>query len=84
MTAENRTSPITREDVRRLCGDLSDHKVLSILALEPSIAELEAAAAWVAAGSDITGEERPRLGGTTGDIAEILETGQDFLEDDEA
>ena len=84
MAVDSANTPITSEDIRRLCGELSDQEVVSILALEPSMAQLEAAAAWVAAGSDIAGDERPRLEGTAGAVAAILMAGQDFLEEDQA
>ena len=39
-------TPLTAEDVRRLCGDISDWKVAEILSFGGDLAALELAKAW--------------------------------------
>ena len=52
---------VTREDVRRVCGDLADHKLVAILALQPQLVELEAAAAFMGSGSNFPEAKQRRL-----------------------
>jgi 3-deoxy-D-manno-octulosonate 8-phosphate phosphatase KdsC-like HAD superfamily phosphatase len=37
---------IAAEDIRRICGDMADWKVIAIVGLKPSISDLELAVAW--------------------------------------
>jgi hypothetical protein len=57
------------EDVRRLFGDIDDHSITHILALKPTIAELEEAAARVAGAGDVFADVRP----AEGVVAKIVE-----------
>jgi hypothetical protein len=64
--------PADREDVKRILGDLDDAKLIEILELNPSPAELEEAAAWATGNGDILGKSGHSLVGTAAAIVEIL------------
>ncbi|MFC2968238.1 hypothetical protein [Acidimangrovimonas pyrenivorans] len=54
---------ITREEVRRILGDISDHMVVEILATGATETDLQEAAAHLAQETDVMGElERPLTG----------------------
>ena len=49
--AKTKTTELSREDIRRLCGDILDWKVDAIIATGAGFEELEEAVAW-ASGQD--------------------------------
>jgi len=57
------------EDVRRLFRHIDDHTVVAILALKPTIAQLEEAVARASGAGDMFAE----LGGEHGVVARILD-----------
>ena len=66
----------TRQDIGRLFGECDDETVVEVLALRPTVIELEEAAAWhVGQGDLLAREGRPQ----NSKIAAILE----LLQDDE-
>jgi hypothetical protein len=65
------------QDVQRLLGDLDAAKLAGILALEPSLAELEQAAAWVAGEGDVPAQEGHPLVGNAAAIFDIAEVRRD-------
>lgn len=67
-------------DVTRLLGDVDDAKIAGILALRPSLVELEQAATWIGGNGDVLARKGHRLAGIVADIVEILATDE---EDDE-
>jgi hypothetical protein len=60
----------THEDVKDILGDLDERKMLPILALRPTVADLEEASMWLAGDLDVF-EPRP-LKGIAGQIVTIL------------
>jgi hypothetical protein len=60
----------THEDVKDILGDLDERKMLPILALRPTVADLEEALMWLAGDLDVF-EPRP-LKGIAGQIVTIL------------
>jgi len=62
----------TRDDVIHLLGDVTDHKVVAILATGASLEQLEEAAAWLAGESDVMGEERLPLAGAAAKVYDII------------
>jgi hypothetical protein len=60
----------TNEDVKDILGDLDERKMLPILALRPTVADLEEALVWLAGDVDVF-EPRP-LKGIPGQIVTIL------------
>ncbi len=59
------------EDIRRILGDLDPAKVLDILALRPTLLDLERASVWLSGDTDIFGPDEP-LQSPAGDIVVIL------------
>lgn len=54
---------VTRDEVKRIFGDISDHMVVEIEASGASLAELQEVAAHLAQETDVMGEmERPLTG----------------------
>ncbi len=70
------------DDVVQLVGDLEDAKVAEILAISPTLEELEEAVAWAEAESDVMGELEKSLSGPAARVYEILMTRKDFGEDE--
>ena len=66
----------TSDDVRRVLGDLDDGKLLDIMALRPTVIDVEEASLWLAGDADIFGAGRslPRV---AGDIVAILTAEED-------
>ncbi len=62
----------TQNDVVRLLGDMSDHKVVEILETGATIEHLEEAAAWLSGEDDIMGEARIPLKGVAASVYQIL------------
>jgi hypothetical protein len=61
-----------REDVRRTLGDMEDVKVLEILALAPSVVDLEEAAMWTRGEGEVLGKSGHPLTGISAAIFEII------------
>ena len=61
-----------RGDVIRLFGTLPDQAVVEILAAEPTMAELEEVAMWLAREDDVMGEARRPLTAVPAGILEML------------
>lgn len=59
-------------EVRRLFGDMSDHRITEILATGASLSDMQAVAIWLAGADDILGDERRPLDGTAGRVCEIV------------
>ena len=61
-SAGKNLSIASSDDVRRLFRHLDDHTVASVLALKPTVAQLEEAATRSAGASDIFADIRPERG----------------------
>jgi len=72
----------THADIRRIFGTIDDHKALEILNLDPTMEELEVTLAYLADMTDVMGEERQPLSGTTARVYEIV-IRDEFFEDEE-
>jgi len=59
------------DEVKRILGDLEDAKLLGIMALRPSIRDVEEASLWLAGDADIFGAGQP-LKLVAGDIVAIV------------
>ncbi|HET7679780.1 MAG TPA: hypothetical protein VFK79_06550 [Xanthobacteraceae bacterium] len=63
----------TRDEIKAIFGDLDEVKVSQILALGPTISELEEAAIWASGDGEVIGKGgRPPLSGKVADILEII------------
>lgn len=70
-TAEHRGASATADDIRRILGTLDEAKLLDIVALRPSILDVEEASLWLAGDTDIFGAGLP-LKPVAGEIVAIL------------
>ena len=71
----------TKQDVLRLLGDISDHKVVEILETGADLRDLEAAAAWLEGESDVMGEVRSPLVGASARVYDILSRDEQARQD---
>lgn len=62
----------TRDDLLRLVGDVDERKILEILALHPTMAEIEQVALWAAGNGDVLGKSGHPLSGTAAEVFDIL------------
>jgi hypothetical protein len=76
-TENPETGAVTARDVRRVLGELDAAKVADILALRPSLAELEEAAAWMAGEGDVPAQQGHPLTGKAAAIFDITEAAED-------
>lgn len=67
--------------VRRLCGDVSDQTISAVLGTGASLAELEAAVAWLQGQSEIMGEEPNPLEGAAAQVYDLLLAEEDLAEE---
>jgi hypothetical protein len=63
--------PATHDDVESILGNLDETKMLPILALRPTIADVEQASIWLAGDPDVFGAAEP-LKGIASQIVTIL------------
>jgi hypothetical protein len=70
----------TSDDVARILGDLDPSKMLSIIALRPTIVDVEEAAMWLAGDRDVFGPGLP-LQGVTSQIVAILTADEEEAEE---
>jgi len=75
MTSEGRIAAI--EELRHILGDVDDAKAAEILALEPTVAELQTAVLWADGKEDIVATQGGSLSGKTAQIYEILIAGEE-------
>ncbi len=61
----------TEDDIRSVLGNIDIEKLLAIVELQPTMAELEAAAMWLSGDRDVFGAEAP-LKGAASKIVTIL------------
>ena len=71
----------TRDQVVAIVGNLDDGRLADILALQPTLEEVEEAVAWSSGESDVMGEERKPLVGVAAAVYEILTADALFDED---
>jgi len=76
-------STLSHEEIRRLCGDVPDEKMVRILASGASVEDLEIALAWAAGESDVMGKERHALSGVAAELYDIL-AGDEEWQDERA
>jgi hypothetical protein len=69
--APDRSALATADDIRRILGTLDDAKLLDIVALRPTIVDVEEASLWLAGDPDVFGAGRP-LQTVAGEVVAIL------------
>ena len=69
--AENPNTLATLNDVKTILGELEEAKLLDILALSPTVLDIEEASMWLSGDSDVFDGSQP-LKQVAGDIVAIL------------
>ncbi len=67
----NRSTPAVPDDVKRILGHLDDEKLVEIVALRPTLKDVEEASLWLAGDADVFGKGMT-LKATAARIVEIL------------
>jgi hypothetical protein len=62
----------THEDLVHIVGEIDDGTAAAILALEPSVAEVEQAFMWISGEGELVDRAGHPLAGKTADIVDIL------------
>lgn len=65
-----------RDDIKDVFGNLDDSVVMAILALKPTIADMEEASVWLAGDRDVFGAAPP-LRGVASQIVTLLTAGEE-------
>lgn len=68
------------DDLRRLLGEIEDARVIEILALSPTVADVEIAAMWAEGQGDVPDRAGQPLEGTAARIYEIVTRDVDIPE----
>lgn len=63
---------VSQTDLKNIVGDIDDDKIIAILELQPTLAELEEAAVWATGDGDVLAKEGRPLAGVAAEIFEIL------------
>jgi len=63
---------VTHEDVTHILGDMDDETAVEIIALKPTLSELEQAAAYLAGSGETLAKSGHPLSGVVADIVNIL------------
>ena len=71
---------VTRDEIKAVLGDIDDNKIVEILALKPSLVDLEAAAMWLVGDSDILAKDGYQLSEAAAQIVDILALDEDEVE----
>jgi hypothetical protein len=75
--ASSRSADATHADLLRILGDVDERKVMEILALRPTLAEVEEAVFWIEGSGDLIGKAGHPLTGIAAEIFEILTADQE-------
>ena len=67
----------TESDLHQILGDLDDGTAVAILALHPSLAQLEEARVWLNGGGDVLGKEHRPLDGVVAQIFDMLKVDEE-------
>jgi hypothetical protein len=62
----------TRADLQQILGDMDDETAVTILTLEPNVAQVEEAAIWLNDGDDVLGEERRPFDAVVAKIVDLV------------
>ena len=70
--SKSAVAPATRDDLARLVGDIEEQMALDILALHPTIPEVEEAALWAAGDGDVLAKAGHQLTTNAAEVLNIL------------
>jgi len=69
-------TPASADDIKHILGALDDAKILDVLALRPSIRDVEEASMWLSGDADLFSAGQP-LRPVAGEIVAILTAGEE-------
>jgi hypothetical protein len=72
-----RSQEATGSDLHQILGDLDESTAGAILALHPSLAQLEEARVWLNGGGDVLGKEHRPLDGVVAEIFDMLKVDEE-------
>ena len=72
---------VSRDDLQRVLGDLDDPKVIDILALDPSLSDLEEAVIVATGNQDLLAKQGHGISPTAARVAEILAADEEDKEE---
>lgn len=72
-----RLETVGRDDLKRIFGEIEDSKIIEILALRPTMPEVEEAAMWLAGNGDVLAKSGHPLAGVTAAIVDIMSAGEE-------
>ncbi len=67
----------TVDDVRRIVGEIDDAKTVAILALHPTMVDLEQAALWAVGDGDVLAKQGRPLTGVAAAVFDLLTADED-------
>jgi hypothetical protein len=65
-------APVSQDELRSILGDIDDARIMEILALGPSLTDLEEAAIWATGDGDVLAKSGRPLAGVVANIVDIL------------
>jgi len=71
QTNSGGATPATNEDITNILGQLDPAQLLAIMALRPTVADVEQASVWLAGDADVFGAGEP-VKGVASEIVTIL------------
>ena len=77
QAVDAKAGAISSDDLKALVGDIGDDRVIAILKLEPSVAELEQAAIWAVGNGDVLSRSGHPMTEKIAAIVEILTADED-------
>ncbi|HET9902607.1 MAG TPA: hypothetical protein VFQ27_02760 [Xanthobacteraceae bacterium] len=70
---------LEKDEIKAVVGDLEDSKVIEILHLQPTVAELEEAMIWASGDGDLLGKQGRPMSGKVAALVELLTADEDDL-----
>jgi hypothetical protein len=71
------SNPISRDELHAIAGNLDDEKIIDILNLQPTSAEMEQAVLWATGDGDLLAKSGHPLSAKVAEIVEILTADED-------
>lgn len=71
MQSGRQSTTATTEDIKGILGEIDTDKLIAIMSLKPTLADVETASMWLAGDADVFGAGEP-IKGTASEIVSIL------------
>lgn len=78
-----KSGTVSRQDIIRLFGGVSDHTVLRVMESGATLEDLEEVSMWIAQEDDVMGEARRPLTGIPAQVMDWLERDEGYPEDED-